>query len=394
MSRVPLAVLDLSPISEGSTARQALQNTKDLAQNAESWGCRRYWVAEHHFVALASSSPAVLIGLIAAATKQIRVGSAAVQIGPSHRGGGGGGVRHHRHVVSGPYRPRARPVRATTSRGGDRQGRTGGTEGADSRRRDTISQALPIDPLILSERFAAAGSVLQQPGVQVPDFDDQLDDVIALLGGKFETDNGVHLSATPGEAAAVELWLFGSSGGQSARAAGVLGLPFVANYHVIPAPPSTPLRPTGRRSRRPRFSTSPTSWCPRMCLWRKQIRKRSIWLHRFRAGFTASAAGTAPFPTQIPRRSKRWRPSTPHWSRTESPRGSWERPPRSRRNSTDSSAPLAQKNFSSPRSRTTTRTDCDHTSYWPRNGALVDRRRVGRFQCSCAAVDDAGITAG
>jgi alkanesulfonate monooxygenase SsuD/methylene tetrahydromethanopterin reductase-like flavin-dependent oxidoreductase (luciferase family) len=88
--------------------------------------------------------------------------------------------------------------------------------------------------VILSERFAAAGSVLQQPGAQSPGFDDQLDDVIALLAGKFETENGVHLSATPGEGAAVELWLFGSSGGQSARTAGVLGLPFVANYHVIP----------------------------------------------------------------------------------------------------------------------------------------------------------------
>ncbi|MDT5183896.1 MAG: hypothetical protein QOJ20_2136 [Mycobacterium sp.] len=81
MSRVPLAVLDLSPISEGSTARQALQNTIDLAQNAEKWGYRRYWVAEHHFVAVASSSPAVLIGLIASATNEIRVGSAAVQVG-------------------------------------------------------------------------------------------------------------------------------------------------------------------------------------------------------------------------------------------------------------------------------------------------------------------------
>lgn len=81
MSRVPLAVLDLSPISEGSTARQALQTTIDLAQNVEKWGYRRYWVAEHHFVAVASSSPAVLIGLIAAATKKIRVGSAAVQVG-------------------------------------------------------------------------------------------------------------------------------------------------------------------------------------------------------------------------------------------------------------------------------------------------------------------------
>ncbi|MDT5183895.1 MAG: hypothetical protein QOI29_2053 [Mycobacterium sp.] len=88
--------------------------------------------------------------------------------------------------------------------------------------------------MILSERFAAGGSVLQLPGAQVPNFDDQLDDIIALLGGKFETDNGVQLSATPGEGAEVELWLFGSSGGQSARTAGARGLPFVANYHVSP----------------------------------------------------------------------------------------------------------------------------------------------------------------
>jgi len=37
--------------------------------------------------------------------------------------------------------------------------------------------------LILSERFAAAGSALQQPGAQAPDFDDQLNDIIALLVG-------------------------------------------------------------------------------------------------------------------------------------------------------------------------------------------------------------------
>ena len=81
MSRVPLSVLDLSPISEGSTAAEALRNTLDLARQAEEWGYERYWVAEHHFVAAASSSPAVLVGLIAAATNRIRVGSAAVQIG-------------------------------------------------------------------------------------------------------------------------------------------------------------------------------------------------------------------------------------------------------------------------------------------------------------------------
>src|SRR5882757_2502635 len=78
---VPLSILDLAPISAGSDAATALRNTVDLAQQAEQWGYRRYWIAEHHFVAVASSSPAVLVGQIAAATQRIRVGSAAVQLG-------------------------------------------------------------------------------------------------------------------------------------------------------------------------------------------------------------------------------------------------------------------------------------------------------------------------
>ena len=78
---VPLSILDLAPISEGSDASSALRNTVDLAQHAEQWGYKRYWIAEHHFVAVASSSPAVLIGQIAAATERIRVGAAAVQLG-------------------------------------------------------------------------------------------------------------------------------------------------------------------------------------------------------------------------------------------------------------------------------------------------------------------------
>ena len=78
---VPLSILDLAPISEGCDAASALRNTVDLAQHAEQWGFKRYWIAEHHFVAVASSSPAVLIGQIAAATDRIRVGAAAVQLG-------------------------------------------------------------------------------------------------------------------------------------------------------------------------------------------------------------------------------------------------------------------------------------------------------------------------
>ena len=78
---VPLSILDLAPISEGCDAATALRNTVDLAQHAEQWGYRRFWIAEHHFVAVASSSPAVLIGQIAAATDRIRVGAGAVQMG-------------------------------------------------------------------------------------------------------------------------------------------------------------------------------------------------------------------------------------------------------------------------------------------------------------------------
>jgi alkanesulfonate monooxygenase SsuD/methylene tetrahydromethanopterin reductase-like flavin-dependent oxidoreductase (luciferase family) len=54
---VPLSVLDLAPISEGRDAATALRNTVDLAQHAEEWGFKRYWIAEHHFVAVASSRP-------------------------------------------------------------------------------------------------------------------------------------------------------------------------------------------------------------------------------------------------------------------------------------------------------------------------------------------------
>ena len=45
---IPLSVLDLVPVGSGSTPREALANTVDLARRAEAAGYRRYWVAEHH----------------------------------------------------------------------------------------------------------------------------------------------------------------------------------------------------------------------------------------------------------------------------------------------------------------------------------------------------------
>jgi luciferase family oxidoreductase group 1 len=76
-----VSVLDQSPISEGSTGADALANTLDLARLADELGYHRYWVAEHHGgPMLASASPEALIGPIASATEQIRVGSGGVML--------------------------------------------------------------------------------------------------------------------------------------------------------------------------------------------------------------------------------------------------------------------------------------------------------------------------
>lgn len=76
-----LSALDQSPISEGQTGADALRNTLDLAVLCDRLGYRRYWVAEHHGgPMLASASPEVLIGPIAAATERIRVGSGGVML--------------------------------------------------------------------------------------------------------------------------------------------------------------------------------------------------------------------------------------------------------------------------------------------------------------------------
>ena len=80
--RVPLGVLDLVPVAAGSGAAEALRNTVDLAGRAEELGYRRYWFAEHHLnPGVAGSSPAVLIALVAGATRRIRLGSGGVQSG-------------------------------------------------------------------------------------------------------------------------------------------------------------------------------------------------------------------------------------------------------------------------------------------------------------------------
>src|SRR5512138_1307088 len=81
---VPLSVLDLAPVGEGSTPAQALARAIELAVEAERLGFRRFWVAEHHNMpGIASAATAVVIGHLAAATQRIRVGSGGVML-PNH----------------------------------------------------------------------------------------------------------------------------------------------------------------------------------------------------------------------------------------------------------------------------------------------------------------------
>jgi luciferase family oxidoreductase group 1 len=81
---VPLSVLDLSPITEGSDARQALANSLDLARHAERLGYRRFWMAEHHNMpGVASAATAVCLAHVAQGTSTIRVGAGGVML-PNH----------------------------------------------------------------------------------------------------------------------------------------------------------------------------------------------------------------------------------------------------------------------------------------------------------------------
>lgn len=86
MSTKPIAysILDLAIVAKGKTTKQTLENTVALAQQAEAMGYTRFWLAEHHNMpAVASSATVILIGLVAQATTNIRVGSGGIML-PNH----------------------------------------------------------------------------------------------------------------------------------------------------------------------------------------------------------------------------------------------------------------------------------------------------------------------
>ena len=237
MTSTPLTVLDLVPISSGSTAAQALRNSIDLAQQTERLGYTRYWFAEHHLnPGVAGTSPAVVLALTAAATSTIRLGSGAVQMG-------------HRTALSTVEEfgllDTAYPGRFDLGlgrSGGRREPKApalagGGTAVVDGR----TPNGLLIPPrfsyagLLGSPRFRLQKTLLQLPHAQPQNYAEQVGDVLALIAGTYRSADGEEAHVVPGEGAALQIWVLGSSGGESAEVAGRRGLRFAANYHVSPA---------------------------------------------------------------------------------------------------------------------------------------------------------------
>jgi len=189
---IPLSVLDLAPVCEGSDAAASFRNTLDLARHVERLGYRRYWLAEHHNMpGIASAATAVLIGYVASGTSTIRVGSGGVML-PNHAPLQ---VAEQFGTLAALY-----PGRIDLG-----LGRAPGTDHATAR--------------ALRRYFDSAEAFPN--------------DVVELLGYFEPAQPGQAVRAVPGAGIEVPVWLLGSSL-FSARLAAALGLPFAFASHFAP----------------------------------------------------------------------------------------------------------------------------------------------------------------
>lgn len=192
-SDIPLSVLDLAPVREGSTVGEALRQSLELARHVEALGYHRFWVAEHHNMpGIASAATSVVIAHVAGGTERIRVGS--------------GGIMLFNH-----------------------------------------------SPLLIAEQFGTLDALFpgridlglgRAPGTDQPTMrvlrrglgftGDEFPELLAELR-KFlaPASPGQMIRAVPGAGANVPIWLLGS-GGFSAQLAGQLGLPFAFAGHFSP----------------------------------------------------------------------------------------------------------------------------------------------------------------
>jgi luciferase family oxidoreductase group 1 len=190
---VPFSILDLSPITQGGTAADALHRSLDLARHAEQLGYRRYWVAEHHNMpGIASAATAVVIGHVAAGTSTIRVGSGGIML-----------PNHAPLVIAEQFGTLAALFPGRIDLG---LGRAPGTDPVTAR-------------------------ALRRGGTNSADTFPQ--DVIELQNYFHPSVPGQAVQAVPGAGLEVPIWLLGSSL-FSAQVAAALGLPFAFASHFAP----------------------------------------------------------------------------------------------------------------------------------------------------------------
>jgi luciferase family oxidoreductase group 1 len=191
-NRVPLSVLDLATVSEGHSSADALRGTIETARAADQLGYSRFWVAEHHNMpAVASTSPPVLIGAVAAHTRDIRVGSGGVML-----------PNHMPFVVAEQFALLEALYPGRVDLG---IGRAPGTDQA------TAAALRGVSPYLTVEKFP-----------------DHLKTLLGLLGD--ERVPADRMRATPAAESFPDVWILGSST-YGAQIAAALGLPFCFAYH-------------------------------------------------------------------------------------------------------------------------------------------------------------------
>jgi luciferase family oxidoreductase group 1 len=200
-SPVRLSVIDQSPVSAGSTAADALQNTIDLARRTDMLGYERYWIAEHHATpGFASPAPEVLLARVAAETSGIRIGSGGVLLSHYSPLKVAEGFR----VLHALY-----PGRIDLG----------------------IGRAPGSAPL---EAYALRRD--RSRGEWVDDFPEQLVELLAFLRRGFPPAHPfARILVTPDMPEGPDVWLLGSSP-WSAQAASELGLPYAFAHFINPEP--------------------------------------------------------------------------------------------------------------------------------------------------------------
>ncbi|HZZ51261.1 MAG TPA: LLM class flavin-dependent oxidoreductase [Pseudonocardia sp.] len=230
----PLSVLDLSPVPAGGTAADALRNSIDLAQAAERAGYHRYWVAEHHLTpGVASSVPGILVALVASATERIRVGSGAVQLPNlpalvAAEQFGAIAALHPGRVDLGLGRFDLRKIVNNRVGAGP----------PDVPEREVDGVVLPRPSRLegdVSTYKLLADLLDYRMDEPAPDYGRQVADILSFIEGTYPGPDGRPLAVLPAQGADMELWVLGTTPGESARVAGEAGLPFAASYHIVPS---------------------------------------------------------------------------------------------------------------------------------------------------------------